>query len=148
MTDEKNLAPQPPKAADVRMSPPPEAVDELALQNVLRKRHCKNWPDVMLQLTKRIQAVNQTWAKIVMQLMTIPGLSLTWRRDPEKAILIVSISIKYPGDVEEVEVHEFTGLQLHEAHQYIEVLLMDAVDHSELIARWLEDDARAAEHKP
>lgn len=121
----------------------PGAIDELSLQNAIRSRHRQDWPNVILQLTKRVQAVNQTWAKVVMQLMTIPGLSVTWKRDAEKEALIVSVSIQHPNsDDEEVEVHEFTGLQLQEAHQYVEVLLMDAVDHSELIARWFDDDAR------
>lgn len=132
----------------------PEAIDELAMQNMIRKRYCKNWPDTILQLTKRVQAVNQTWAKIVMQLMTIPGLSIAWRRDEEKDGLIVSISIQHQGGgvpVEEVELHEITAQELQDAHQYIEVLLMDKLDHSELIARWLEDEVKAkskAEPKP
>ncbi len=131
------------KIIEERMTPP-EAIDELALQNAIRKRYCRNWPDTVLQLTKRVQAVNQTWAKVVMQLMTIPGLSITWKRDEEKDGLIVSISIQHPTRVEEVELHEITAQELQDAHQYVEVLLMDKVDHSELIARWLEDEDRAS----
>jgi len=107
---------------------PSEAIDELALQNVIRKRYCNNWPDTILQLTKRVQAVNQTWAKVVNQVMTIPGLSISWTMFAEKLAVRVSI-----GD--EHEQHEITAKELHDAQQYVEVLIMDKLDHSELIAR-------------
>lgn len=128
------------------LSPPPEAIDELALQNVIRKRYCRNWPDTILQLTKRVQAVNQAWAKVVSLIMQIDGLSVTWSRDEEKDGLVVTITFKHPGGgvpVEEVELHEISAQELHDAHQYIEVLLMDKLDHSKLIARWLEDEDEA-----
>lgn len=122
-------------------SPEPENVRdmdaELALQNVIRKRHCKDWPNVVLQLTKRVQAVNQTWAKIIMQLMTIPGLSVTFSGHDDHGMMVV-VKFRHPDGgvpVEEVEVHEITVKELHDARQYIEVLLMDKLDHSELIAR-------------
>ena len=124
-------------------SPEPENVsdmNELALQNVIRKRHCKDWPNVVLQLTKRVQAVNQTWANIIMQLITIPGLSVTWKKEEDSLVLIVSVS-ELRNDKhevirpEEAERHEITAKELYDARQYIEVLLMDKLDHSELIAR-------------
>ena len=108
----------------------PGAIDELALQNVLRKRHCKDWPNVMLQLTKRIQAVNQTWSEVISKLMRIPGFRLSWYCDHEKDSLVLEIKIHH-----ETETHEFTALQLQQAQQYVEVLIMDKVDHSELIAK-------------
>lgn len=136
------------KAAKARESRPGGAVDELALQNMLRKRHCKDWPNVLLQLTKRIQVVNQIWAKIMSQVMTIPGLTVSYTRDAETGNLIVSVSIKQCPDggvpvEEKVELHEITALQLQEAAQYVEVLIMDKLDHSELLARWVEDEAKA-----
>ncbi len=127
----------------VNASPrPPEAIDELALQNVLRKRHCKDWPNVILQLTKRVQAVNQTWAQVVVKLMSVNGLRISWYQQDEKLI----VEVRYISgvkanevDVEEVELHEITAAELQEASQYIEVLLMDKLDHSELIARVIAD---------
>ncbi len=130
-----------------KMNESPQAMNELAMQNVIRKRYCQNWPDTILQLTKRVQAVNQTWTQIVVKLMTIPGLSITWKHNTKSGVLEVSIAIKHPASdgipLEEVEIIEISAEELHKAHQYIEVLLMDKVDHSELIARWLEDEQKA-----
>ena len=106
------------------------AVDELALQNVLRKRHKQDFPNTILQLTKRIQAVNQTWASVISKLMCIDDFRLSGYRSNETGGLVVDIWI---GG--EVERHEFTTEELQEAHQYVEVLLMDKVDHSGLIAK-------------
>ncbi|MCK5604251.1 hypothetical protein KAR91_20350 [Candidatus Pacearchaeota archaeon] len=126
-----------------KMSPQP---NELAMQNVIRKRYCKDWPNTILQLTKRVQGVNETWSSIVMMLMTIPGLSIIWKHDAEKDALVVSIAIKHPDTggvpVEEVEIHEINAHELMEASKYVEVLFMDKVRGSKLIARWLEDEAK------
>ncbi len=120
--------------------------NELGMQNTIRKRYCKDWPDTILQLTKRVQAVNQTWGQVVMRLMTIPGLSITWKHDAGREALVVAISIKHPDTagvpVEEVEIIEINAEELQKAQQYIEVLFMDKVSHSELIARWVEDEAK------
>ncbi len=143
--NEQNLSQQQPKALDVRICPPP--TDELTLQNTIRRLHKQDWPNVILQFTKRVQAVNQTWAGVVSKLMRIPGFRLSWYHDEDKDSLVMEISIKHPekpGSValEEVELHEITAKELQEAHQYIEVLLMDKVDHSELIARWIENETK------
>ncbi len=120
---------------EIEATRPPEAIDELALQNMLRKRHCKNWPNVLLQMTKRIAAVNQTWNRVMWQIMNIPGLSVTYSRVGDK--LQIAVTFKHPdGDHgNEVELHEITVPELLTAGQYIEVLLMDKLDHSPLIAR-------------
>ncbi len=116
---------------------PVGAIDELALQNVLRKRHCKDWPNVLLQMTKRIAAVNQTWNKVMWQIMNIPGLSVNYSK--EGAVLQIAITFKHPESspvkCDEVELHEITVPELMTAGKYIEVLIMDKLDHSELIAR-------------
>ena len=112
---------------------PPGAIDELALQNGIRKRYNQNWPATILELMKRIQAVNQTWAKIAQLVMQIPGLRISWFREDGK--LIVEVRIGDSVDIDEYERHEITMEQLQEAHQYIEVFIMDKLDHSELIAR-------------
>jgi hypothetical protein len=102
------------------------AVDELALQNVLRKRHKQDFPNVILQLTKRIQAVNQTWAGIIGKLLNQQDAKLSYfRRDDE---LIVEIRIG--GEVEQIPI---SLSEVAQAHQYIEVLIMDKVDHSKLL---------------
>ncbi len=111
-----------------RSEAPPGAIDELTLQNTIRSRHKQDWPNVILQLTKRVQAVNQTWAKIMSQVMTIPGLRITWENFAGKLAVRVTI-----GD--EHELHDFTDVEVQEAQQYIEVLLMDRLDHSKLIAK-------------
>lgn len=113
------------------------AIDELALQNAIRYRHKQDWPDTILQLTKRIAAVNQTWAQIIMRLMTIEGLSISWKKEVESLVLTVTF-VQDDEDgtpIEEIERHVIHHEQLHDARQYIEVLLMDKLDHSELIAR-------------
>ncbi len=116
---------------------PPQAVDELALQNAIRKRYGSNWPATILELTKRVQAVNQTWWKITELVMRIPGLRIYWYREDDKLFVAVSISQHPEGGVavEEVELHEITIDELVKARQYVEVLVMDKLDHSELIAR-------------
>jgi len=116
---------------------PVGAIDELALQNVIRKRHCRDWPNVVLQLTKRVQAVNQTWNKIMWQIMMIPGLAVDYRRKDDKLLITVTHT-QHTEDgrlVVEDEVHEISIEDLGEASQYIEVLIMDKLDHSPLIAR-------------
>jgi len=121
---------------EIEATRPAEAIDELALQNVIRKRHCRDWPNVVLQLTKRVQAVNQTWNKIMWQIMMIPGLSVNYSREGDK--LIIAINHKIPGDpnnASEHEVHEITIDELGQADKYIEVLIMDKLDHSKLISR-------------
>lgn len=120
------------KAAKARdAAPPAGAIDELSVQNFLRTRHKQNYPNTILHLTKRVQAVNQTWTGIVSKLMCIPGFRLAWYRDDEEN-LVVQIRIG-----EEYELHKITAKELQEAHQYVEVLLMDKVDHSKLIAKHL-----------
>lgn len=113
----------------INVSPrPPEAMDELALQNAIRKRYCQNWPDTILQLTKRVQSVNQTWAKIMMQIMTIPGLSINYAREGD--VLVVTVST-----IEKVDRIEITLEELQAAQQYVEVLVMNKVEQSQLIRR-------------
>lgn len=136
--------------AKINASPrPPEAMDKLAMQNAIRKRYCRDWPDTILQLTKRVQSVNQTWTQVIVTLMRIPGLRISWYRDrdrdqnepPQLIVEVRYTSGTGPNevDVEEVELHEITSDELAGAMQYIEVLLMDKLNTSKLIARVVAD---------
>lgn len=116
------------------------AVDELSLQNAIRVRYKTKWPSVILELNKRIQAVNQTWNKVMWQIMNIPGLSVTYSREGENLLVTVFVCEQRDGEnnvirIEETERHEITIQELMTAGQYIEVLIMDKLDKSELIAR-------------
>ena len=132
---------------------PSMPIDDLAMQNMIRKRYCRNWPDTILQLTKRVQAVNQTWTQIIMTLMRIPGLRISWYRDDKADKIIVEVSYKSgtgPNevDVEEVELHEITAEELAKAHQYTEVLFMDKLRQSKLIARVVAEHLTKINKKP
>jgi hypothetical protein len=113
------------------------AIDELSIQNMLQKRHKQNYPFVILQLTKRVQSVNQTWNKVMWQVMNIPGLSINYSKAGDK--LLITVTYKHPGKagipLDEVELHEITVPELMTAGKYIEVAIMDKLDKSELIAR-------------
>jgi hypothetical protein len=123
---------------------PAAANNELGMQNAIRKRYCDNWPDTILQLTKRVQSVNQTWTEIIVTLMRIPGLRISWYRDDKADNMIVEV--RYTSgtgpnevDVDEVELHEITAEELARSMQYLEVLFMDKLKKSELIARVVVD---------
>ena len=112
-----------------------KGMDEMSIEVQLRRRHKQNYPTVILNLTKRIQATNQTWARIAMQIMTIPSMAVNYEcRDRS---LVIEIAI---GD--ETEEHVVTFEQLQEAHQYIEVFIMDKIDKSELIAKWYKENGQ------
>ena len=113
-----------------RSEQPLGAMDELSMELEIRKRYRQNWPSVVLNLTKRIQAVNQTWAKAVRDIMRIDGLQVRWYQKDGKFHIEIRIGDK-------VEHHEIDFQELQDAHQYIEVLLMDKVQHSKLIAEHL-----------
>jgi hypothetical protein len=112
-----------------------QGIDELSIEAALRKRHKQDYPTAILNLTKRIQAVNQTWARVFFDIMNIPGASLNFECIDDKLIITVRIG-------EGVETHEVTYPQLQEAHQYIEVFIMDKIDHSELLTKWHKENQR------
>ena len=62
--------------------------------------------------------------------MRIDGLQVRWYQKDGKFCAEVRIGNK-------VERHEINPQELQDAHQYIEVLLMDKVQHSKLIAEHL-----------
>lgn len=133
------------KTKEQRLATKTGAVDEMSIQNMLRKRHKQNYPNVILQLTKRVQAVNQTWNKVMWQIMNIPGLSVSYTKQNDEFtkgqdMLVITVTYKHPREdghvkLDEVELHEITVQELMTAGKYIEVLIMDKLDHSELIAR-------------
>lgn len=111
----------------------PEAIDDLAMQNMIRKRYCTNWPDTILQLTKRVRAVNQTWADIILKIMRIEGLRVTYAREGDVFVITV-FACELRDRPEQTERHEVPLKEVQDAQQYIEVLVMDKLSNSKLIA--------------
>ena len=129
--------------------------NEMGMQNVIRKRHCKDWPNVILQLTKRITGVNASWAKIMFDILTIPGLSINivkhdGKYDEKKKFLggmLVSLVYIHPraeGHValDEVEEIEFTLREMQEGSQHVEVMLMDRINKSKLLNRLRKENGQ------
>jgi hypothetical protein len=112
----------------------PGAMNELAMQNVLRKRHCKDWPNVILQITKRVTAVNHTWAKVIFDILTIDGLNVRYVRAEDGGLRIVIAVVR--ENVDEVEEHILKLTDIQDKSDHIEVLIMDVIDHSKLIAKY------------
>jgi len=112
-----------------RQAPQPGAIDELALQNGLRKRYATNWPAVILELTKRVTAVNQQWAKIMLQIMHIDNLRITYAKVGDN----LEIDVSCNG---EVELHKVPLEEMQKAMPYIEVLVMDKLCNSKLIEKY------------
>ena len=108
----------------VKTSPP--ASNELALEIQIRKRYCDTWPNTILQLTKRVQGVNQTWNRIMVKLITTPGLRISYAKEGDVLVVIVS-------DDNKTERYPITPEELQAAQQYIEVLVMDKISRSELL---------------
>ena len=117
----------------------PPRSNEMAMEIQIRKRYCNTWPSTILELTKRVQSVNQTWSQVIGVLMRIPGLRISWYRDTKIDQLIVEVRYRSGTDVDEVELHEITSIELATAHLYIEVLLMDKLRQSKLIPRIIKD---------
>ena len=109
----------------------PEPVNELGMQNMIRKRYCKNWPAVILNLTTRVQTVNTAWATVTRNIARIEGCRVSYYREKEEFVVEVRV-----GD--EAERHAITIRQLAEAEQYVEVLVMDKLKDSKLIAKHIE----------
>ena len=106
----------------------PQPIDDLALQNAVRKRYNQNWPAVIVELTKRVQAVNAEWQKIMTQIMFIDGLRVSYAREGDSLVITVSVR-------EDAERHEISMEDMRAAKSYIEVLVMDKLSNSKLIAK-------------
>ena len=100
--------------------------DQLAMEIGIRRRYCDNWPSVIVELSKRVQGVNQTWQQIMTALMMKEGLRVTYAREDQEFVITVS----YNGVVEQ---HKCTIDEFTKASQYIEVLVMDKLKDSQLI---------------
>ena len=108
-----------------------EGRDPLAVEIQIRKRYASSWPNVILELTKRVQAVNQGWAEI-MQTMMMVDLRVSYARITGGLEIIVS----YKNEVEHIEI---SYDELTEAMQYAEVLVMDRIKRSGLYAKALSE---------
>jgi len=115
-----------PNLTKQKASPP--MTNELAMQNMIRKRYCDNWPDTILQLTKRVQAVNSSWASITDKVCRIDGCRISYYREKDDFVVEVRIA-------DEFERHAITLQELIEARQYVEVIVMDKLSDSKLIAK-------------
>jgi len=119
------------------------APDELALELQIRRRYKQNWPKVILELTKRVTSVNTTWGQVVNALMQINGLRISWyQRSTGDGIVV---EVRY---IEEVETHFIPATELMDAQRYIEVLLMDKLDHSKLMHKAIKAHNATINHKP
>lgn len=111
--------------------------DELAVQNSIRRKYASNWPSIILQLTKRVQAVNNSWQNIIRQVMQIDGLRISYAREEGFDGMTVVVNVRRPKDgVDEVEIHQIKAKELMLAQQYLEVLIMDKLKNSKLIAKY------------
>ena len=106
----------------------PQPIDERSLQNGIRHRYKQDWPAIILQLTKRVRAVNNQWAAIMNKILFIDGLSVTYKRSGDGILVLV----KYHTEEER---HEISIEEVQKAMPYIEVLIMDKLSKSLLIAK-------------
>lgn len=113
MTEKKKFKVKPPQ------NPPAGAIDELSLQNAVRKKYSQNWPKIVVELMKRVQAVNTSWSNIMAKLMMDHKLSIAFKFGPEG--LKIHLGNGQGGYNETTVPFE----KVQEARQYIEVLVMD-----------------------
>lgn len=111
--------------------------DEKALEIQIRKRYIENWPNTILQLTRRVQGVNNTWSQIMMKIMTVDGLRISYACEDEEFVITIEVHELRDGEnnvtrVAEVERHKISVKELVEAAQYIEVLIMDKIADSRI----------------
>lgn len=104
--------------------------DQLAMEIGIRRRYCDNWPSVIVELSKRVQGVNQSWQQIMTAIMLKEGLRVTYAREDQDFVVTVS----YNGVVEQ---HRCSIDEFNKAAQYIEVLVMDKLKDSLLIKQAL-----------
>lgn len=117
-----------PKMNDLQPKQQPQPMDDLAVENLIRKRYCQSWPATIHQLTKRVQAVNQQWAAIMQKILRVDGLQVSYAREGDNLVITVTCR-------EEQERHEVSLETVQGAMPYIEVLVMDRLINSKLIAK-------------
>lgn len=108
--------------------PPAGAIDELTLQNAIRKKYKQNWPAVIVEMMKRVQAVNSQWTAIMNKILFTEGLSVTYKREADNLVITVQHH-------DEQELHKISLEEVQKAMPYIEVMIMDRLTNSQLIAK-------------
>lgn len=102
--------------------------DQLAVENGIRRRFATNWPTVILELSTRVQNVNQVWGHIMQMIMMVEGLRVTYAREGEDLVLTVSWN-------DQVEQHKISADEFVKAADHIEVLIMDKLKKSQLMMK-------------
>ena len=100
--------------------------DDLAMQNAIKIRYGSNWPATILELTKRIQGVNATWMEIINLVMFTDGLRISYARENEALVVIVSHDAQ-------LERHVISADEVVKSSQFIEVLVMNQIAESPII---------------
>jgi len=101
--------------------------DQLALQNAIRSRYTQNWPNVILHLTTRIQSMNDRFQRLVKKLLFTEGLIFEMYRDGDNFVLRFRRN-------ERVETHKISIEKVQDALPHIEVMILDRLERSELLA--------------
>ena len=102
--------------------------DKLRLENSIRRRHQTDFPRVILELTKRVQGVNQNWQRIMEKIMRCRGLAVQYQCDQQGDLVI---TVLYNN---QVETHRVPSNEVVTSSQFIEVLVMDKLRNSPLMA--------------
>lgn len=102
--------------------------DDLAIENAIRRRHNADWPKIIREMMTRVQNVNQAWGQIMQAVMMFEGLRVTYAREGEN--LVITVSYK-----DSVEQHTLTPEEVAQAATYIEVLVMNKLQNSQLIMK-------------
>jgi len=103
-------------------------MDKLSLENVIRKRYNQNWPETMIELLSRVQNVNQTWARLIVQLLSIPNLSFRYYRDGDN--LVVEVKHGNEAHLSRVPIETVQNSMDH-----IEVIVMNEISKSPLLEK-------------
>lgn len=105
-----------------------QSMDKLSLENVIRKRYNQNWPETMIELLSRVQNVNQTWARLIVQLLSIPNLSFRYYRDGDN--LVVEVKHGNEAHLSRVPIETVQNSMDH-----IEVIVMNEISKSPLLEK-------------
>lgn len=106
----------------------PDQANDLGMQNVIRQRYAKDWPNVVLQLMKRVEGVNKTWMSIMGKLLHRQDMKISYYRRGDHLV----VETRVGG---EVQYKEISLAEVAKAKDHIEVLVMDAVMKSKLMER-------------
>jgi hypothetical protein len=106
--------------------------DQLVLEAGIRKRYANNWPNVILELSKRVTGVNTRWQNVMANLRASGAeVRYSWHNDDG---LTIRVCIDDEGEETTISHQECI-----EGQHYMEVLVMDVLDKSPLINKKLAE---------